>query len=123
MPRYFTRDHEWIEVDGAAARVGITHYAQSQLGDITFVEVPAVGAVLVRGDSASVIDSVKAASDVYAPVGGTVTAINSALEEAPDLVNSAPEGDGWLWDMDLADPTELDDLLDAQAYADLVAAL
>ncbi|KUR80670.1 glycine cleavage system protein GcvH [Novosphingobium sp. FSW06-99] len=123
MPRYFTRDHEWIEVDGAAARVGITHYAQSQLGDITFVEVPAVGAVLVRGDSASVIDSVKAASDVYAPVGGTVTAINPALEEAPDLVNSAPEGDGWLWDMDLADPTELDDLLDAQAYADLVAAL
>jgi len=123
MPRYFTRDHEWIEVDGAAARVGITHYAQSQLGDITFVEVPAVGAVLVRGDSASVIDSVKAASDVYAPVGGTVTAINPALEEAPDLVNSAPESDGWLWDMDLADPTELDDLLDAQAYADLVAAL
>jgi len=123
MPRYFTRDHEWIEVDGAAARVGITHYAQSQLGDITFVEVPAVGAVLVRGDSASVIDSVKAASDVYAPVGGTVTAINPALEDAPDLVNSAPESDGWLWDMDLADPTELDDLLDAQAYADLVAAL
>ena len=123
MPRYFTRDHEWIEVDGAAARVGITHYAQSQLGDITFVEVPAVGAVLVRGDSASVIDSVKAASDVYAPVGGTVTAINPALEDAPDLVNSAPESDGWLWDMDLADPTELDDLLDAQAYAYLVAAL
>ena len=123
MPRYFTRDHEWIEVDGAAARVGITHYAQSQLGDITFVEVPAVGAVLVRGDSASVIDSVKAASDVYAPVGGTVTAINPALEEAPDLVNSAPESDGWLWDMDLADPAELDDLLDAAAYAELVAGL
>ena len=123
MPRYFTRDHEWIEVDGASARVGITDFAQSQLGDITFVEVPAVGAVLVRGDSASVIDSVKAASDVYAPVGGTVTAINPALEDAPDLVNSAPESDGWLWDMDLADPTELDDLLDAQAYADLVAAL
>lgn len=123
MPRYFTRDHEWIDVDGASARVGITAYAQSQLGDITFVEVPAVGAVLVRGDSAAVIDSVKAASDVYAPVGGTVTAINAALEEAPDLVNSASESDGWLWDMDLADPSEVDDLLDAEAYAELVAAL
>ena len=123
MPRYFTRDHEWIDVDGASARVGITAYAQSQLGDITFVEVPAVGAVLVRGDSAAVIDSVKAASDVYAPVGGTVTAINAALEEAPDLVNSASESDGWLWDMDLADLSEVDDLLDAEAYAELVAAL
>jgi len=123
MPRYFTRDHEWIDVDGASARVGITAFAQSQLGDITFVEVPAVGAVLVRGDSAAVIDSVKAASDVYAPVGGTVTAINAALEDAPDLVNSASESDGWLWDMDLADPGEVDDLLDAEAYAELVAAL
>jgi len=123
MPRYFTRDHEWIEVDGASARVGITDFAQSQLGDITFVEVPAVGTVLVRGASASVVDSVKAASDVYAPVGGTVTAINAALEDAPDLVNSAPESDGWLWDMDLADPAELDSLLDSAAYAELLAAL
>jgi len=123
MPRYFTRDHEWIEVDGASARVGITDFAQSQLGDITFVEVPAVGTVLVRGASASVVDSVKAASDVYAPVGGTVTAINTALEDAPDLVNSAPESDGWLWDMELADLAELDDLIDAAAYAELLAAL
>jgi glycine cleavage system H protein len=123
MTRYFTRDHEWIEVDGASARVGITDFAQGQLGDITFVEVPAVGAVLVRGASASVVDSVKAASDVYAPVGGTVTAVNAALEDAPDLVNSAPETDGWLWDMDLADPAELDGLLDAGAYAELLAAL
>jgi glycine cleavage system H protein len=123
MPRYFTRDHEWIDVDGAAARVGITDYAQSQLGDITFVDVPAVGAILARGDSAAVVDSVKAASDVYAPVGGTVTAINTALEDAPDLVNSAPEEDGWLWEMDLADPGELDELLDAEAYAELVESL
>ncbi|KUR77916.1 glycine cleavage system protein GcvH [Novosphingobium sp. Fuku2-ISO-50] len=121
MPRYFTRDHEWIEADGSSARVGITDYAQGQLGDITFVEVPAVGASLTKGDSAAVVDSVKAASDVYAPVGGTVTAINTALEDAPDLVNSAAESDGWLWDMDLADPTELDGLLDAAAYAELVA--
>jgi len=123
MPRYFTRDHEWIEVDGVSARVGITEYAQSQLGDITFVDVPAVGAILARGDSAAVVDSVKAASDVYAPVGGTVTAINTALEDAPDLVNSTPEEDGWLWEMDLADPGELDDLLDADAYAELVESL
>ena len=123
MPRYFTRDHEWIEVDGATARVGITEFAQGQLGDITFVELPAVGASLSRGGSASVVDSVKAASDVYAPVGGIVTAINAALEDAPDLVNSAPETDGWLWDMTLADPAELNDLLDAAAYADLVAGL
>lgn len=123
MPRYFTRDHEWIEADGTSARVGITQFAQSQLGDITYVELPAIGAVLERGGSASVVDSVKAASDVYAPVGGTVTAINAALEDAPDLVNSAPESDGWLWDMALSDPAELGELLDSAAYAELVAGL
>ena len=123
MPRYFTRDHEWIEVDGASARVGITDFAQSQLGDITFVEVPAVGASRARGDGAAVVDSVKAASDVYAPVGGTVTAINAALDDAPELVNSAPESDGWLWDMALSDASELNGLLDAAGYADLVAGL
>ena len=123
MPRYFTPDHEWIAVEGDHARVGITDFAQSQLGDITFVELPAVGAVLARGGSASVVDSVKAASDVYAPVGGTVTAINSALEDAPDLVNSAPESDGWLWEMTLADAAELSGLLDAAGYAELVAGL
>jgi glycine cleavage system H protein len=123
MPRYFTRDHEWIEVDGNSARVGITDYAQSQLGDITFIEVPEVGGVLAPGDSAAVVDSVKAASDVYAPVSGTVTAVNTALEDAPDLVNSEPEGDGWLWDMDLSDPDELEGLLDAGAYALLVEGL
>ncbi len=121
MPRYFTRDHEWISVDGTSARVGITDFAQSKLGDITFVELPAVGAVLARGDSAAVVDSVKAATDVYAPVGGTVTVVNGALDDAPDLVNSAAESDGWLWDMDLADPGQLADLLDASAYAELVA--
>jgi glycine cleavage system H protein len=123
MPRYFTPDHEWIEVAGSHARVGITHFAQSQLGDITFVELPAVGAVLARGGSTSVVDSVKAASDVYAPVGGTVTAINAALEDAPDLVNSAPEAEGWLWEMTLADAAELTGLLDAAGYAELVAGL
>jgi glycine cleavage system H protein len=123
MPRYFTRDHEWIEVDGTTARVGITDFAQGQLGDITFVELPAPGTVLVRGAGASVVDSVKAASDVYAPVGGTVTAINSALEDAPDLVNSAPESEGWLWEMALADPAELAGLFDGAAYAEFVGRL
>lgn len=123
MTRHFTRDHEWLELDGAAARVGITDYAQGQLGDITFVELPAPGATLTKGDSAAAIDSVKAASDVYAPVSGTVSAINPALEDAPELVNSAPESDGWLWTMDLTDPAELDDLMDADAYAAYVAEL
>ncbi|EGD58563.1 glycine cleavage system protein H [Novosphingobium nitrogenifigens DSM 19370] len=123
MPRYFTRDHEWIEVDGPKARVGITDYAQSQLGDITYVDLPAVGATMARGDSVAVIDSVKAASDVYAPAGGTVTAVNAALEEAPELVNASAEADGWLWELDLADPVELDELLDAAAYTDFIAGL
>jgi glycine cleavage system H protein len=84
MTRYFTKDHEWIAVEGDEATVGITDYAQSQLGDITFVEVPAAGSAVGKGDSASVVDSVKAASDVYAPVSGTVTVANAALEECPD---------------------------------------
>lgn len=123
MTRYFTADHEWIEVTGNTARVGITDFAQGQLGDITFIDTPAIGANLAKGDSAAVVDSVKAASDVYAPVSGTVTAINNALADAPDLVNSAPEADGWLWEMSLADAGELGALLDAAAYADLVGAL
>lgn len=117
MTRYFTTDHEWLVVEGQTATVGITDYAQSQLGDITFVELPAVGATLGKGDSASVVDSVKAASDVYAPVSGSVTEVNPALEDAPELVNSAPEGEGWLWRMTLADASELDGLMDADAYA------
>lgn len=123
MTRYFTADHEWIAVEGDTATVGITDYAQSQLGDITFVELPAVGASLGKGDSASVVDSVKAASDVYAPVSGAVTEVNPALEEAPELVNSAPEGEGWLWKMTLSDAGELDGLMDEAAYAAHVSGL
>jgi glycine cleavage system H protein len=121
MPRYFTLEHEWIDVDGNVGRVGITDYAQGQLGDITYVDVPALGAVLARGDSAAVVDSVKAASDIYAPVGGTVTAVNAALADAPDLVNSSAETDGWLWTMELSDPSQLGGLMDAAAYAKLLA--
>ncbi len=116
MPRYYTQDHEWIDFDGNIATVGITDYAQAQLGDITFVELPTVGAVLAKGDSASVVDSVKAASDVFSPVSGNVTQSNPALEQSPELVNSASEGEGWLWQMSLSDPAELADLMDDAGY-------
>ena len=123
MTRYFTHDHEWIAVDGETATVGITDYAQGQLGDITFVELPAEGATLGKGDSVSVVDSVKAASDVYSPVSGTVAALNAALSDSPELVNTAPEGDGWLWQMTLSDPTELETLMDEAAYGAFVDSL
>ncbi|CAH0496779.1 glycine cleavage system protein GcvH [Novosphingobium sp. CECT 9465] len=123
MTRYFTKDHEWIAVEGSEATVGITDYAQSQLGDITFVEVPAVDAAVAKGDSASVVDSVKAASDVYAPVSGTVTVVNAALEDQPELVNSDAEGEGWLWKMMLSDLAELDGLMDEASYQTFVAGL
>lgn len=123
MTRYFTKDHEWIAVEGSEATVGITDYAQGQLGDITFVELPAEGGEVGKGDSASVVDSVKAASDVYAPVSGTVTVANAALEEQPELVNSDPEGEGWLWKMTLSDPSELDGLMDEASYEAFVSEL
>jgi glycine cleavage system H protein len=123
MTRYFTEDHEWIDVAGATATVGITDYAQSQLGDIVFVEVPASGALLKKGGDAAVVESVKAASDVYAPVTGTVTEGNGALESDPALVNSDPEGDGWFFKLTLSDPTELDGLMDGATYKAFVAGL
>ncbi len=123
MTRYFTKDHEWIEVSGDAATVGITDYAQSQLGDITFVELPQAGAGVGKGDSCSVVDSVKAASDVYAPVSGSVTEGNATLEDQPELVNSDAEGEGWLWRMTLSDAGELADLMDEDAYKAYVAEL
>lgn len=113
---YFTDDHEWIRVEGDIATVGITNYAQEQLGDLVFVELPQAGRALVKGDAAVVVESVKAASDVYAPVDGEVTAVNDALASDPGTVNSGAEGDGWLWKMRLADPSQLDGLMDADAY-------
>ena len=121
--RYFTEDHEWIDVDGATGTVGISQYAQSQLGDIVFVEVPAEGRTLAKGDEAAVVESVKAASDVYAPVGGTVIAGNAALVDQPDLVNTDPEGEGWFFRLTLGDPGELDALMDESAYKAFVAEL
>ena len=123
MTRYFTQDHEWIDVDGDHGTVGITDYAQGQLGDITFVELPGVGQSVGKGDACSVVDSVKAASDVYSPVGGTVTEVNDALEGAPELVNSEAETGGWLFRLKLADAGELDGLMDRAAYDAYIAGL
>lgn len=117
MTRFYTQDHEWIEVDGDTATVGITDYAQGQLGDIVFAEVPAVGSILKKGGDAAVVESVKAASDVYAPVSGSVIESNDALGDDPALVNSDPEGDGWFFKLTLSDTSELDSLMDKVAYA------
>ena len=113
---YFTEDHEWIRVDGGVATIGITNYAQEQLGDLVFVELPEAGRKLKKGDVAVVVESVKAASDVYAPADGEVTDVNSALSSDPALVNSAATGDGWLWKMKLADENQLSGLMDEAGY-------
>ena len=123
MSRYFTEDHEWIQVDGDVATVGITEYAQSQLGDIVFVETPEEGKTVSKGDDAAVVESVKAASDVYAPVAGTVIEGNAALADNPALVNEDPEGEGWFCKLTLAAAGELDALMDEAAYQDFVSKL
>jgi glycine cleavage system H protein len=123
MSRYFTEDHEWIDVDGDVATVGITEYAQGQLGDIVFVETPDEGRAFAKGDEAAVVESVKAASDVYAPVGGTVVEGNEALADNPALVNEDPEGEGWFFKLTLADTDELDSLMDEKAYKAFVSKL
>ena len=123
MSRYFTEDHEWVELDGEIATVGISEYAQSQLGDIVFVEVPEEGKQLTKGDEAAVVESVKAASDVYAPVSGVVIEGNPALEDNPALVNEDPEEEGWFFKMKLSDPEELESLMDETKYEAFVAKL
>ncbi|MBC7986519.1 MAG: glycine cleavage system protein GcvH [Sphingomonadaceae bacterium] len=123
MPRYFTEDHEWVDVEGDSATVGITDYAQGQLGDIVFVEVPEAGRMLSKGREAAVVESVKAASDVYAPATGEVMEGNAALADEPALVNTDPEGEGWFFRMTLSNPSELDALMDEAAYKDFCATL
>ncbi|PKP94766.1 MAG: glycine cleavage system protein H [Alphaproteobacteria bacterium HGW-Alphaproteobacteria-14] len=123
MTRYFTDEHEWIDVEDGIATVGITDYAQGQLGDIVFVELPEVGALIEQGKDAAVVESVKAASDVYAPITGEITEVNPALEGDPALVNSAPEDDGWFFKMTIADEGELDRLMDEDSYKAFVEAL
>jgi glycine cleavage system H protein len=112
----FTKDHEWIKIDGKIGTVGITQFAQSQLGDIVFVEVPPAGKAVKAGGEAAVVESVKAASEVYSPVSGTVKEGNGALPDAPETVNQDPEGAGWFFKIELSDVTELDGLMDKAAY-------
>ena len=123
MSRYFTEDHEWIDVDGDIGTVGISDYAQGQLGDIVFVDVPEEGKEFDKGDEAAVVESVKAASDVYSPVSGTVIEGNAALADDPSLVNSDAEVDGWFFKITLSDPSELEELMDESAYEAFVAKL
>ena len=123
MSVYFTKEHEWIRVEGDTATVGISDHAQAQLGDIVFAEVPEAGRKLTKGQEAAVVESVKAASDVYAPVSGEVVEGNGALADDPALINSDPEGAGWFFKLKLSDTGELDGLMDEAAYRDFVASL
>jgi glycine cleavage system H protein len=117
---YFTEDHEWLRVENGVATVGITDYAQEQLGDLVFVELPEVGRAVKKGETAVVVESVKAASDVYAPADGEITAVNEAISSEPALVNSAATGDGWLWKMRLSNESQLDGLMDEAGYKAMV---
>ena len=123
MSLYFTGEHEWIKVEGETATIGISEHAQNALGDIVFAEVPEQGRALNKGDEAAVVESVKAASDVYAPIAGDVIEGNPALADDPALVNRDPEGAGWFFKMTLADPAELDGLMDEAAYREWVKTL
>jgi glycine cleavage system H protein len=116
----YTKDHEWVRVDGDVATIGISNFAQGQLGDVVFVELPEAGRVLEQGKEAAVVESVKAASDVYCPVSGTVIEANQALVDDPSLANTAPETDGWFFKVTLSDPSQLDALMDEAAYAAFV---
>jgi len=121
--RKFTEDHEWILLEGDIGTIGITRYAQEQLGDVVYVELPPVGKKVAKGDEAAVVESVKAAAEVYAPVDGEVTEVNAALNDDPSLVNADAEGKGWFMKLRLADPGALDALMDADAYAAFVEGL
>jgi glycine cleavage system H protein len=112
----FTKDHEWVELDGDVATVGITAYAAEQLGDVVFVEVPEVGRQVKAGEGFAVVESVKAASDVYAPISGEVVAANAEVSDAPETVNASPESAGWFAKLKVADPAQLDALMDRAAY-------
>ncbi|MBK1622676.1 glycine cleavage system protein GcvH [Afifella marina] len=116
MTTRYSKEHEWVRLDGDTATIGITPFAAEQLGDVVFVELPEKGKTIAKGDEVAVVESVKAASEVYAPVSGEVTDANAALEDAPQTVNEAPEGDGWFFRVKLSDKSELDGLMDEAAY-------
>jgi glycine cleavage system H protein len=119
----YTKDHEWVRVEGELATMGISDHAQEQLGDVVFVELPPIGKQVARNDALAVVESVKAASDVYAPIGGEVVEVNEALNDDPALVNSGAESAGWFCKLKVADPGELAQLMDADAYQEYVASL
>lgn len=116
----YTEEHEWISVEGDVATVGISDFAQEQLGDVVFVELPEIGADISAGDQVAVVESVKAASEVYSPVTGEVVEVNESIVEDPAGINGDAEGEGWFFKVKLSDPSELDDLMDAKAYAAFV---
>lgn len=120
---YFTKDHEYVRIDAGVGTVGISDYAQKQLGDVVFVELPAQGATLAKGAAAAVVESVKAASDVFAPVSGAVAEVNAAAESQPGMINEDPLGRGWLYKIRLSDPKESEGLMDEKAYADFLESL
>ena len=123
MTTRYTKDHEYVRVEGDTGTVGITDYAQEQLGDVVYVELPAMGASVEKGAQAAVVESVKAASEVYAPVSGEVTAVNGELEGAPGTVNEEPAGRGWFFKLRLKDPAELDGLMTEEQYREYVASI
>ena len=119
----YSKDHEWVRIEGDVGTVGISDYAQEQLGDVVYVELPEVGRAVAQNEEAAVVESVKAASEVYAPVSGEVVEVNQALEDDPSLVNGDPTGEGWFLRLRLSAPGELDGLMDDEAYAEYVAGL
>jgi len=123
MTTYFTKDHEWVRVEGSNAIVGISSHAQEQLGDIVFVEVPEAGRKVTKGQEAAVVESVKAASDVYSPISGTVIEGNPALADDPAIINNDPEGAGWFFKLEVTDPSEFEGLMDEAAYRSFVDSL
>ena len=123
MPIRYTREHEWIRLEGDIATVGISDYAQEQLGDVVFVELPEVGKLLAKGGDAAVVESVKAASEIYAPVAGEVVEVNGALADAPGAVNSDPEGEGWFLKLKVANPAEVEELMTIDAYHEFLRTL
>jgi glycine cleavage system H protein len=119
----FTKDHEWVEAEGEVATIGVTAYAAEQLGDVVFVELPDVGKTVKAGDQLAVVESVKAASDLYAPISGEVVAVNAGLPDAPETVNAEPEKDGWFVKLKLANPAEFNALMDRHAYEQFLSTL
>ncbi len=117
----YTKEHEWVDLEGTQAKIGITEHAQSELGDVVFVELPAVGTQLKKGDNLGTVESVKAVSDIYAPLSGKVIEVNTKLESAPETINQDPHGEGWLVVLEVADSSEADHLLDAASYENEIA--